>query len=84
MKFRLEIFVRFFTHQLMFAIRFLDQLILMISQSHLPTEPIRCPIHVMHYCPRLPADEALQQLLLEWTMLHEQSSMVQPAIENQH
>lgn len=66
----------------MSAIRFLDQLILMISQNLLPTEPIRCPILLMHYCPRLPVDGALPQLPLEWTMLLEQSSMVRPAKDN--
>lgn len=53
----------------------------MISQSPPPTEPIRCPIPLMHYCPRLQAVVILLQLLLEWTMLLEQSSMVQPVKE---
>lgn len=53
----------------------------MISQSPPPTEPIRCPIPLMHYFPQLLAVEAFVQLLLEWTMLLEQSSMVQPVVE---
>lgn len=50
----------------------------MISQCHLLTEQIECPILLMHYCPRQQVVVALLPLPLEWTKLLEPSSMAQP------